>query len=221
MKPELHAVDLDLSQTFEVAVDPLYLYLGLVLTQLMQFFWNLREVFFEYKLLNKYAAKLWQKNERMCVALVWCNALAPTGGRKFCFSSNWWTEICFSSNWWTICALAPTGGHPLALDLDCAEEACRNWLRVLDHFHQLCCLLDEIICLWACFWNSELILIKTNVDHQAHDCTNKIHNQPDNFPEVWCEVLDSPSCLVESLVESHTLMMLSSIFWMDWGEHWY
>ena len=32
-------------------------------------------------------------------------------------------------------------------------------------------------------------MIKTNVDYQDHDCTNKMHNQP--------EMLDSPSCSVE------------------------
>ena len=38
MKPELHPVDLDLSQVFEIAVDHLYPFMGLVLAQLMTFF---------------------------------------------------------------------------------------------------------------------------------------------------------------------------------------
>ena len=58
-------------------------------------------------------------------------------------------------------------------------------------------------------------MIKTNVDYQTHDCTNKMHNQPDNCTEVWCEMPDNPSCSVEFSVESHILMMLISIFWMD------
>ena len=74
---------------------------------------------------------------------------------------------------------------------------CGNWQKVLDHFHQSCCLIDEIICFWACFWNCERIIIKTNGDYQTHYCTKKIHNQPDNFPEVLCEMLDSPFWSVE------------------------
>ena len=34
-------------------------------------------------------------------------------------------------------------------------------------------------------------MIKTNVDHQTHDCNNKIHNQPDDCTEVWQEMLDN------------------------------
>ena len=58
-------------------------------------------------------------------------------------------------------------------------------------------------------------MIKTNVHYQTHDGTNKMHNQPDNFPEVWSEMLDVPSCPVEFSVESYTLMILISIFWID------
>ena len=47
MKPELHPVNLNLSWAFEVALNHLYLFLELVLTQLMTFFRDLREVFFE------------------------------------------------------------------------------------------------------------------------------------------------------------------------------
>ena len=42
-----------------------------------------------------------------------------------------------------------------------------------------------------------------------------MHNQPDSFPEVWGEMLDSPYCSVEYPMESHTLVMLISIFWID------
>ena len=48
-------------------------------------------------------------------------------------------------------------------------------------------------------------MIKTNVDYQSH-------NQPDIFPEVWCEMLDSLSYSVELLVESYTIIMIISIF---------
>ena len=58
-------------------------------------------------------------------------------------------------------------------------------------------------------------MIRTSVDCLTHDCTNKMHNQPDNFPEMWDEMLGSPSCSVELSRESHTPMMLVSIFWMD------
>ena len=64
-------------------------------------------------------------------------------------------------------------------------------------------------------------MIKTSVHYHRHDCINKMHNKPDNCTEVWCEMLNSPSCSVEfsvesqCSVESHTLMMLISIFWMD------
>ena len=64
-------------------------------------------------------------------------------------------------------------------------------------------------------------MIKTNVDYQTHACTNKMHNQPYDFPEVLDEILDVQSCPVEFSVESLTLMLLISIFWMDWGEHCY
>ena len=78
-----------------------------------------------------------------CFALVpageQCFALAPTGGQSSCFSFNWWTKF----------VLAPTSGHPLALDLDCAGEVCENWLRMLYHFHELCCLIDKNIYLQA------------------------------------------------------------------------
>ena len=48
MKSELHCVDLDLSKAFEVVLDHLYLFLGLILAQLMILFWDLKEVYFKY-----------------------------------------------------------------------------------------------------------------------------------------------------------------------------
>ena len=41
-----------------------------------------------------------------------------------------------------------------------ALYSCGNWLRMLDHFHQLCCLFHKIKCLLACFWNCELLVVK-------------------------------------------------------------
>ena len=55
-------------------------------------------------------------------------------------------------------------------------------------------------------------MIKTIVDYQINDCTNKMHNQLDDFPEIWSKMLDSPSCSIELPVQSYTPMMLISIF---------
>ena len=58
-------------------------------------------------------------------------------------------------------------------------------------------------------------MIETIVEYQTHDFTNNLNNQPDNFPQVWDEMLDRPSCSVELSVESFTLLMLILIILMD------
>ena len=53
-----------------------------------------------------------------------------------------------------MCALNPISGHPLAVDLDYAEEARGNWPRALDQFHQLCCLFKKS---FACKLEFEIV----------------------------------------------------------------
>ena len=60
-------------------------------------------------------------------------------------------------------------------------EFCGNWLSVLNHVHYLCCLFDKINCFRAHCWNCKLIMMKTIVYYQTHDCTDKMYNQPDTF----------------------------------------
>ena len=98
-----------------------------------------------------------------------------------------------------------------------------NWLQMPVHFHQSCYLIENIKFLWACLWNSELILVKTTVDYQTHDDSSKMNNQPDNFPEVWGIMLEEPSYSVELPAAPNILMMflLIPLFWMEWVQSCY
>ena len=94
---------------------------------------------------------------------------------------------------WQGFVLAPTGGQPLALDFNHTSKECGNKLRMLDHFQQFCCLIDNISACEVASGNSELIVVKTNVHLQIHHSTSKMHNQPDDLPQKCGIVLEDPS----------------------------